>query len=234
MSKTTHNLHTSLTNLTRQINSDENSASATFTPVICCVVCLKMKPEYDPEIFVEQFPLVKLFLYHIIYFHEINKIYNSIHLESVLWTYTINAHLLQATMTWCMVFGAEGCNQTHWKRLSKRDCEKLQSSFRKRLEEVTGISLDQWNDYWSEITTFRNKYVAHRELKYDNPVPNFSNAINIALFYDKWIREIIAPDILEEPPLEKFVNKLKSSTVPLIEKLLTITKEYNLSTEQQL
>ena len=193
-----------------------------------------MKPEYNPEIFVEQFPLVRLFLYHVVYFREIKKVYNSIELKSVLWTYTINAHLLQATINWCMVFGAEACNQTHCKRLSERDCEELQSSFRKRLQEVTDINLDRWNGYWSEITTFRNKYVAHRELNYDKPVPDFSNAITVALFYDQWIREIIAPDIFEEPPLEEFVIKLKSSVVPLIEKLLTVTKEYNISTEQQL
>lgn len=178
--------------------------------------------------------MVKLFLYHIVYFREIKKVYNSIQLKSVLWAYTINAHILQATMTWCMVFGSEGCNQIHWKRLSKKDCEKLQSSFRKRLQEVTGISSDRWNDYWSEITTFRNKYVAHRELNYDEPVPDFSNAITVALFYDQWVREIIAPDILQEPPLEEFVAKLKSLTVPLIEELLTVTKEFNISTEQQL
>ena len=193
-----------------------------------------MKPEYNLEIFVEQFPLVKLFMRHIVYYREINKACKAIQLKSVLWTYTINVHLLQAAITWCMVFGAEGCNQTHWKKLSEKDCEELQSSFRNRLQEVTGLSLEQWNNYWLEITTFRNKYVAHRELNYDKPVPNFSNAITVALFYDQWIREIIAPDILAEPPLEEFLIKLKSSIVPLIEKLLSVTKEYNMSTEQQL
>jgi len=193
-----------------------------------------MNRKYSPEIFVEQFPLVKLFLYHITYFRGIKRACNSVQLESAFWTYTINAHLLQATVTWCMVFGAKGCNQIHWKRLSEKDCDELQSSFRKRLQEVTGLSLDLWNDYWSEITTFRNKYVVHRELRYDKPVPDFSNAITVALFYDRWIRETIAPDILQEPALEEFVIGLKSSTVPLIEKLLAITKEYNISTEQQL
>ncbi|EFK06422.1 conserved hypothetical protein [delta proteobacterium NaphS2] len=118
-----------------------------------------------------------------------------------------------------MVFGAEGCNQTHWKKISEKGCEHLQSSFRSKLQKATGLSFDEWNGYWSEMTTFRNKYVAHRELNYDKPVPDFSNAITVALFYDQWIREIIAPDFLEEPPLEEFLIKLKSSVAPLIEKL---------------
>ena len=193
-----------------------------------------MSIEYSPEIFVEQFPLVKLFLYHITYFREINDSYKTTQSKSVFWTYTINAHLLQATMTWCMVFGAEGCNQTHWKKLSSEECEILQSSFRNRLSESIDLSMEQWNDYWLKVTTFRNKYVAHRELNYDYPVPNFSNAIKVALFYDKWIRELISPDILEEPSLKDFVSDLKSSIRPLIDKILSVTKEHNLLIEQQL
>lgn len=146
----------------------------------------------------------------------------------------MNAHLFQATITWCMIFGAEGCNETHWKKLSPKDCEELQSSFRKRLQDVTGLSLDSWTAYWSEMTQFRNKYAAHRELKYDEPVPDFSNAIAVALFYDRWIRETIASDFLQDPPLEEFVAELQLSVAPLIKNLLTVTKEFNVSTEQQL
>lgn len=193
-----------------------------------------MEREYSSEIFVEQFPLVQLFLHHVIYFRELKKAYASSGLESWFWTYTMNAHLLQAAITWCMVFGSDGCNQTHWKKLSLKDCQDLQSSFRKRLQEATGLSLAAWNEYWSEMSEFRNKYVAHRELQYDKPVPDFSNAINVAFFYDRWIREIIAPDYLDFPSLEDFGAKLQSSVAPLFSELFRVTKEYNESTEQQL
>jgi hypothetical protein len=193
-----------------------------------------MERKYSSEIFVEQFPLVQLFLYHIVYFRELKNAYGSSQLESWFWTYTMNAHLLQAAITWCMVFGADGCNQTHWKKLSLNDCEDLQSSFRKRLQEVTGLNLASWNVYWSEMTKFRNKYVAHREIQYDKPVPDFSNAITVAFFYDRWIRETIAPDFLDFPYLEKFAAELQSAVAPLIRELLKVTKEYNQSTKQKL
>ena len=131
-----------------------------------------------------------------------------------------------------MVFGSDGCNPTHWKNLSDEDCKELQSSFRQRLCEVIGLSTDRWNEYWLEITSFRNRYVAHRELNYDEPVPGFTTALDIALFYDRWVREIISPDILEEPPLDQFVKALRAAVVPLIEKLFSITIEYNTTTEQ--
>ena len=193
-----------------------------------------MEKKYDPDIFVEQFPLVKQFLYHIVYFREIKKAHVATKLESWFWTYTINAHLLQATMKWCMVFGADGCNQTHWKKLSKEGRKELQASFRKRLQDVSDLSSESWKECWSEMTQFRNKYVAHRELKYDRPVPDLSSAIKVALFYDRWIREVIAPDVLQDNPLEEFVAELQAAIAPLIRKLLTVTEAYNKSTEQQL
>jgi hypothetical protein len=188
--------------------------------------------DYKPEVFVEQFLLVKHFLYHLTYFRELSMASRRCQIQSELWTHTIDAHLIQATMIWGMVFGSDGCNPTHWKNLSDENCKELQASFRQRLCEVTGLSTDQWSDYCSEITSFRNRYVAHRELNYDEPVPGFTIALDIALLYDRWVREIIAPDILEEPPLDQFIKALRAAVVPLIEKLYSITIEYNTTAEQ--
>ena len=183
--------------------------------------------DYKPELFVEQFPLVKRFIYHLTYSREISSVAKRHKLQSELWTHTINAHILQASITWCMVFGSDRCNQTHWKKLSDAVGEDLQSSFQQKLSVETGMTSAQWKAYWHEITKFRNEYAAHRELNYDKPVPNFDRALEVALCYDKWIREVIAPHILEEPPLEQFVKELRVMVVPLIEKLISITKEYN-------
>ena len=187
---------------------------------------------YKPELFIEQYPLVKRFMYHLAYFQEISNASKIHQQQSEFWTHTINAHLIQASIIWCMVFGSDGCNQTHWKNLSEVACEDLQSSFQQKLHIETGMNLDQWNTYWHKMTEFRNQYAAHRELNYDKPVPSFSMALRIALCYDKWIREVISPHILDEPPLEQFVKELRVMVVPLIEKLISTTKEYNSTTKQ--
>ncbi|MFA5323579.1 MAG: hypothetical protein WC373_12985, partial [Smithella sp.] len=187
---------------------------------------------YKPEIFIEQYPLVKRFIYHLIYFREISEVKKRYRMQSDFWTHTINAHLIQASITWCMVFGSDGCNQTHWKKLSEVACEDLQSSFQQKLHVETGMTSAHWKTYWHEMTEFRNKYGAHRELNYDKPVPSFTEALDVALCYDRWIREVISPHILEEPPLEQFVKKLKEAFIPFIEKLTQAAKEYNETKKQ--
>lgn len=54
---------------------------------------------------------------------------------------------------------------------------------------------------------FRNEYVAHRELNYKKPVPYFDPALEVAYVYDGWIRDIISPDVFEEPPLNEFAGE---------------------------
>ena len=182
--------------------------------------------DYNPEVFSEQFPIVKSFVYHLIYYRELRAAYSRLQLESEFWTHTINAHLLQATIYWCMVFGPHGCNPTHWKNLSSQESEKLQLSFRKGLFEQINLSMEQWQQYWKKMTGFRNQYVAHRELSFVESIPYFENALKVAYYYDYWIREVISPDILEEPPLEKSADALRQSVAPLINQLLVHTKKY--------
>ena len=66
---------------------------------------------YEPEVFVRQFPLVKQFVHHLIYYRELVRVYRDLHLKSAFWTATIDAHLSRASLLWCMVFGSEGSNQ---------------------------------------------------------------------------------------------------------------------------
>lgn len=47
--------------------------------------------------------------------------------------------------------------------------------------------------------------------------------------YDNWIREVIAPDIFDEPPLKKSATKVQETVVPLIDKLFKITKPNHLT-----
>lgn len=182
--------------------------------------------EYNAQIFREQFPLVKYFIYHLTYYRELDPEYRQLELKSTFWKLTIDAHLLQATIYWCMVFGSKGCNATHWKHLSEDNVGRLQDSFRQTLFTQTNFSASTWDMYWNNILDFRNKYVAHRELNYKEPIPDFDQALEVAYVYDEWIRDVISPDILEEPPLKESAAELQRSIKPLIRDLLRKAGEY--------
>jgi hypothetical protein len=82
------------------------------------------------------------------------------------------------------------------------------------------MSKREYNQYWKSMTDFRNKYAAHRELNFINPVPNFDTALKVAFFYDQWVRKVIFPATIDEPPLESFAQSLEESAVPFVEKLM--------------
>jgi hypothetical protein len=179
---------------------------------------------YDQDVFINQFPLVKLFIYHLIYSRVVRDSYVESQLQNEFWSLTIDAHLLRATINWCMVFGSDS-NSTHWKRLVKPSKKNLAQSFRDGLFETTGLDKEHWHQYWKSMTEFRNKYAAHRELeKFSDPVPDFDTALTVAYHYDRWVRKIISPDKCEEPPLERFATSLKQAVTPLVNKLLIVTK----------
>lgn len=170
--------------------------------------------EYNVDVFRKQFPIVKMFLYHLTCYRELHSIYQDLDLKSEFWTYTIDAHILQAVILWCMVFGSNGCNPTHWKKLCGQELEDLQDSFRKGLFKNTKLTQETWNAYWNDMNEFRSRYAAHRELNYSKPVPVFKTAEEVAYFYDEWIRKVIEPDVFEEPPLKESVLRMQKEIRP--------------------
>lgn len=183
---------------------------------------------YDRDVFMNQFPLVKWFVYHLTYYRVLKAGYTERQLQSEFWTLTIDAHLFQATNYWCMVFGADGrTNPTHWKRLCVTKPDEFSRIFNEGLFQNTGLDQESWKQYWRSMKEFRDKYAAHRETDFNNPVPNFDTALAVAYYYDGWVRTIITPDAIPEPPLERFAEGLKASFVPTAHKLLGITEEFD-------
>ena len=169
-----------------------------------------------------QYPIAKRFIYHIIIFRALNKAYKEQGKKSEFWTLTIDAHLLQATILWCMVFGSDGSNPIHWKNLSETESDELLKDFREHLPKETGLTWTDWQRYWATMLDFRNKYTAHRELDYKEPVPLFDIAIDVAFYYDRWIRKVISPDTFEEPLLVDTVRNLKAHFEVLASQLLVV------------
>lgn len=181
--------------------------------------------DYNPDVFLDQFPLIKRFVYHLIYYRALHAAYAENRIQSEFWTHTIDAHILQAAINWCMVFGSHGCNPTHWKKLSRTQSDELEASFRGGLTKSAGIGWTEWEKYWEEITGFRNNYAAHRALGFDSPVPKFDLALKVAHYYDEWIRQIIYPDHFEEPSLSETAERVRTEITPIINRLITVTKE---------
>lgn len=179
---------------------------------------------YNSDVFEEEFPLVKRFVHHLTYYRTLHAAYVEHRIQSEFWTHTIDAHILQAIINWCKVFGSDTRNPTHWKKLSQAQFDELQARFRNGLNKE-GIAQKEWQNCWEEMTTFRNKYAAHQELDLDSPVPHLDLALKIAFYYDKWIRQVINPDIFDEPALDETVEKITSEVTPLIARLLILTKE---------
>jgi len=102
-----------------------------------------------------------------------------------------------------MVFGNYDSNRTHWQKLAIGPANTLRTSFRKGIFEHLGISETEWENYWMEMVTFRDQYVAHRDFTNSNPVPLFDRALEVAFFYDAWVRRLIAPDVLDIRPLKE-------------------------------
>lgn len=177
---------------------------------------------FNEEVFINQFPLVKRFVYHIVYYRALSKELSRRELKSEFWILTIDAHLLQAAILWCMVFGADGTNPTHWKQLSKAEAKSLQKSFRDGLTRQTGLTWPEWNSYWKQMTGFRNGFAAHRELNYQNPIPRFDTAMEVAYFYDVWIRRVISPASFAEGSLSLFAENLARSAASLARRLLEV------------
>jgi hypothetical protein len=123
----------------------------------------------DNKIFASQFPIVKRFVYHLIYYRVLLKVYQARQLKNEFWTLTIDAHLLRAVTNWCMVFGSDKTEPTHWKQLSITGSRALYKSFREGLFEATDLNPHSWRQYWKSVVDFRNKYAVHRELEFKQP-----------------------------------------------------------------
>lgn len=102
-----------------------------------------------------------------------------------------------------MVFGNYDSNKTHWYKLAVGPSSALRMSFRQGICEHLGISEAELEHYWNEMVTFRDQYVAHRDPTNLSPVPLFDRALEVAFFYDSWVRRLIASDILDTRPLRE-------------------------------
>ena len=175
--------------------------------------------KYNIDVFCHQYPIVKHFIQHASYYREITTFCATRKATREFWIATSDAHCLQAIILWCMVFGSDGCNQTHRKNLSPINQQKLIDDFRHKCFASLGLDKVKWNAYWNEFVTFRNEYAAHRAINSVAHVPSLELAIKVAHFYDGWIRELIKPDIFSEPWLTESQKNYSDEVSALVQNL---------------
>lgn len=187
--------------------------------------------EYNEEIFCTQYPLITQFMRHAIYRSELYYQYNIFEIKSEFWTATIDSHYLQAIIYWCMVFGADGCNPTHWKNLSNTASEELMDSFRNGLYKNTSLDEKSFQAFWKGINDFRGGYVAHREIDFKGKSPIIQVAQEVAFFYDDWIRQVIYPASLRAKPLREKAELLKNQARKIATHYMTEWRQFNFELE---
>jgi hypothetical protein len=152
------------------------------------------------ELFSMQYSILRDFLIHYSSFRELHKRYDSLVKLGTheFWVYTINSHFLQAINLWCMVFGSYSSNATHWKNMA------LENDFKPVILEKLDLQSSQYDTYWSEVTSWRNKYSVHRETGFLKETPDLKLARSIVILYVDWVgNEIEAGNSFSLELLEK-------------------------------
>lgn len=169
------------------------------------------------DIFETQYPILKDFVCHLVYYRVLFRIYTDDEMESDFWVRTINAHLLRAMIDWCMVFGSDS-NEVHWKKVMPFETD--QQNFRALFTDQLEISMEEWGEYRKAMTTFRDKFAAHRTLGILPAPPCLDVAVNIVFAYDCWIRKSLADTYFDESFLEDSYWELHSEFIDQLQELM--------------
>lgn len=175
---------------------------------------------YAFEVFRVQYYVAREFVRHLVHARATSAAVMKLGVHSRFWSGTADAHLKQGALYWCMAFGSHAdTNLTHLGKLGRgRDSKAIRASFRLGLLARVEMSASAWRKYHANILNFRNKYVAHRELgEYMEPTPVWDKALEAAYFYDEWVRDLIAPDLIDSPSFGEQGAALRSESEPLIE-----------------
>lgn len=170
-----------------------------------------------------QYQILVSFVHHLAYSRVLRSLYTELQQGSEFWIQTIDAHLLRAVIDWCMVFGTDS-SQVHWKRVVAD--ENLQTDFRRSLLNVASLTDSQWDEYWRDMTKFRNDYTAHRIVADTYPTtPKMNTALLVATTYDTWIRQRLRESqnaVFDEPSLEERYDRVTRTSQHFLKQLVAL------------
>jgi len=176
--------------------------------------------KYSIEVFKRQYIVLIDFIYHYISYKELFNNIDVLQGSNEFWKNSTNAHIKVSIASWCMIFGSEGMNPTHWKKMIIEDKSNTYKEFRNLILKECNFIDNEWDIYWKQVVDYRNLFIVHRDLVFNEPTPNFDISFKIAITYDLWIREKIYPDYLDFPTLYEMSKKYKSDIAQTLSLLL--------------
>ena len=154
--------------------------------------------------FSRQYPVVVFFVQHIAYYRGLHARFDEITAHRDFWRATCDAHLKLATMSWCNVFGSYKEDLPWTKTPAAGIADRAAEEFHQRVFSHTGLTQETWEAYHKSLLAFRDRRVAHLDLRtpFTQPVPSFDPAIQTAYAYQEWARELIGPALLNQAALK--------------------------------
>jgi hypothetical protein len=168
--------------------------------------------DYNVEVFSRQYPVVVFFVQRLAYFRGLKAAWDGITDHKEFWASTVDGHLKLATVAWCNVFGAYK-EETHWTKIPSSTIDKqARQDFCHKVLSKTGLTQEQWKTYHQEMLDFRNRYVAHLDVRvpFNDPVPLFDHALQVAYAYEEWARELTKSVIWNQPTLSSLYEQCES------------------------
>jgi hypothetical protein len=164
---------------------------------------------YNLEIFSQHNIVVPCFVRHLAYARGIKAARDLLAEPQWFWAATATAHLGQATLDWCKVFGNDS-EEIHWKKIFADTAqEPAMEQFRRDIVAKTGLPKPEWDAYREKMVALRNTVVAHVNpaQPFSGATPLFTVALQVAYAYQEWVtphlraalREQGQPEVWAEP-----------------------------------
>ena len=118
------------------------------------------------------------------YHHALNKCKDSFKLN--FWIYVFNNSIDLAVLDWFHLFGYQN-DDLHWKKIVN-DIE----AFRESLFDHVNMTEDEWKSYRGKIKTYRDKDIAHIEVRPKSWVPEMGIALKAAAYYYDYVLKELA------------------------------------------
>lgn len=145
--------------------------------------------ELNQDIVNIQINLLLDFTQSFAYYRAINQDLPRVQRNIPFWIYSMNTHYFRAITDWCIVFGSDNNNKSHWKNVSEDEKRKIKLVIRPLVLAAANFTQSEWDFYRTELVAFRNNYAAHRNVNpKEDRVPNLDNAFEIAKSYSNWLK----------------------------------------------
>lgn len=137
--------------------------------------------------------------------------------NKLFWISFNNNSLMLLFIYWSIIFGNSNTNELHWHNF----CNEVEKNeFRNLLLKKLDMTYEDWKIYRTSMLNFRNRYVAHNDLSFNEPVPIIDNAFKSMKIYEEWIKNKIAENgIIYTDDLYKYIDDYEIQLKNVLSKL---------------